>query len=158
MRKTSESPGSPWAWAGGHANVSTHDGDLKVYKYEHLANMILHTFCLRFVSSLSTEALFLIQLQAIYLLIKSSVLNIHIAAFSGHEENPPIFLFSKLRGEMVECRYPSCLLLVAVSYLNKSLSALSHAFERSINAIISGIHGVLRDIQAYRILAACKLN
>lgn len=51
-----------------------------------------------------------------------------------------------------------CLMLVTVSYLNKPLSAPFHALERSVNAIISGIHGVLRDMQAHRILAAWKLN
>lgn len=50
------------------------------------------------------------------------------------------------------------LTLVTVSYLDKPLSAPFHASERSINAIISGIQGALRDMQAHGILEACKLN
>ena len=53
------------------------------------------------------QALFLLQLQVINLLLQSSVLNRHIAALSGHEEKPPIFLSSKKKGQRVQGQYTS---------------------------------------------------
>ena len=53
---------------------------------------------------------------------------------------------------------PPCLMLITVSYLNKPLRGVSRALERSKTTVLSGIHGVLRDSQAHRVLAACELN
>lgn len=109
------------------------------------------------------HVLFLKQPQVVWVLIKilniNAVLNIHVQPLVIVMDCPDLNVLQIRRTNKWSCALSlPCLVLVAVSYLNKPLQGVFHALERSTTAIISGIRGVLKDSQAHRVLAACELN
>lgn len=82
----------------------------------------------------------------------------YIAAFSGHDEHHQPQCPSDRKDKWSSALSLPCLMVVTVSYLDKPLWGVFHAFNRSKSTVISEIHGVLRDIQAHRVLAAYELN
>lgn len=111
--QTSGNPGSAGTWDTGGVYPQRSPSH-KCHKEEESDKPVLVSilrmqvlFCPNLLFHSLTQALLLESPQAVYVWIKFPVLKAPIAAFSGREETIPMSLPSKLKGQMVQCCYPS---------------------------------------------------